>query len=58
MEELLRLTRENNLMLKQIIAYLNRVSENAPAENESDFIRNILANLISSSVTERRVLYK
>lgn len=55
MEELLRLVQENNLMLKQIIAYINGVNSQANIENENDFIRNIMANLISSSFTDRNI---
>ena len=55
MEELLRLVQENNLMLKQIIAYINGVNSQANTENENDFVRNIIANLISSSLTERNL---
>lgn len=40
-EELLRLTKENNYMLKHIIAYLRK-------DNNIDFINNILANLIAN----------
>ena len=54
-QELLRLTQENNLMLKQIIAYINGVNSQASTENENDFIRNIIANLISSSFTDRNI---
>ena len=54
-QELLRLTQENNLMLKQIIAYINGVNAQANIENENDFVRNIIANLISSSLTERNL---
>ena len=50
MEELLRLVQENNLMLKQIIAYINGVNAQANIENENDFIRNVIANLISTSI--------
>ncbi len=50
MEELLQLTRENNYMLKQIIAYINKINANADNENNNDFFRNILANLISNSM--------
>lgn len=54
-EELLRLVQENNLMLKQIIAYINGVNAHAGIENENDFIRNIIANLISSSLTDKNL---
>lgn len=40
MEELLRLTRENNAMLKQIIAYLANSGQNTL----KDFVVNYIAN--------------
>ena len=49
MDELLELTRENNKMLKQIITYINYINSNASNENENDFVRNVIANLISNS---------
>lgn len=55
MDELIRLTKENNYMLKQIIAYINHINANADNENNNDFIRNILANLISSTVDFRTI---
>ena len=40
MEELLKLTRENNVMLKQIIAYLSNNKQNTL----QDFVINYIAN--------------
>lgn len=54
-EELLQLTKENNYMLKQIIAYINHINANADNENSNDFIRNILANLVSNTVDFRMI---
>ena len=48
-KELLRLTKENNFMLKQIYGYLSHHIANANQENIDDFIRNIMANIISNS---------
>lgn len=45
-EELLRLTRENNIMLKNIIQYLH-------GDNSVDFMQNIIANLIANSLEHR-----
>ena len=42
-------TRENNLMLKQICNVISTYLANHQRENEDDFGRNVLANLISSS---------
>ena len=53
MDELLKLTKENNEMLKQIIAYINYINGHASNENENDFIRNVIANLISNNLIER-----
>ena len=41
-------THENNIMLKQIIQYLNHQTMLAEQENMNDFGRNVLANLISN----------
>lgn len=53
MDELLKLTKENNEMLKQIIAYINYINGHASNENENDFIRNVIANLISNNLIGR-----
>lgn len=49
-KQLIRETHENNIMLRQIIKYLNKEIAYANTENENDFIRNIMANLISSGI--------
>lgn len=56
MEELLQLTRENNYMLKQIIAYINHINANADNENNNDFIRNVLANLVSNQIDYAKII--
>ena len=43
-------THENNVMLKQICKVINMWLRNANAENENDFGRNVLANLVSNIV--------
>ena len=43
-------THENNIMLHQICDYINRVLAHANQENENDFGRNVLANLLSNMV--------
>lgn len=58
MEELLQLTKENNYMLKQIMAYINHINANADNENNNDFIRNILANLISNTIDLSKMFNK
>ena len=42
------LIHENNLMLRDICAVINTYLANHNQENENDFSRNVLANLISS----------
>lgn len=58
MEELIRLARENNQllkdnnrMLKDIINAINIWLAHHQEENDNDFNRNVLANLVSSSIT-------
>ena len=60
MEELIRLAKENNQllkdnnrMLKEIIMAINIWLANHNGENDRDFVRNVLANLISSYMTGR-----
>jgi nitrate reductase NapAB chaperone NapD len=60
MEELMRLERENNQllkdnnrMLKELINVVNVWLSHHGQENDNDFARNILANLISSFITGR-----
>ena len=48
-KELLRLTKENNFMLKRMYGYLSQHIANINQENMDDFIRNIIANVISNS---------
>lgn len=47
---------ENNLMLKEIIKVINYWLMNHRNENEDDFGRNILANLISNAIDRRQLL--
>lgn len=49
-KQLVRETHENNIMLRQIIRYLNEEIAHADTENMNDFGRNILANLISNGM--------
>jgi hypothetical protein len=48
---------ENNIMLHQICNVINRYLANHHQENENDFGRNVLANLLSNMV-ELRTLGK
>lgn len=49
-DEILFLLRDNNRMLKEIITYINFIDSKANEENNNDFLRNILANLISNKI--------
>lgn len=57
-EELIKLTKENNellkennKMLKDIINFINIYISKINSENQQDFERNVIANLISSRMT-------
>lgn len=43
-------THENNIMLRQIIKYINLTIAHHNQENENDFGMNVLANLISNGL--------
>lgn len=49
-EQIKKETYENNVMLKQIIKVINTYLARHHQENEDDFNRNVLANLISSTI--------
>ena len=49
-KRLLKETHENNIMLKQIIKVINNYIVNHHNENDDDFVRNVLANLISNKI--------
>lgn len=49
-QELLYLTRENYKMLRYICEKINIHESNFDRENQDDFIRNILANLIGDGL--------
>ena len=50
LDELMDIVMENNIMLHQICDVINFHHARHSQENEEDFIRNILANLLSGSV--------
>ena len=50
--ELLKLVTENNIMLKSIIKYLNNQIGSADSENFNDFMRNIIANMVSTNIEQ------
>ncbi len=47
-KQFIKETHENNIMLRQIIKYLNHEIAYANQENANDFNMNVIANLISS----------
>lgn len=53
MEELLRLTRENNVMLKRLCAWLDKIE--SPQYRESEDIREFAQNVLANMITERRI---
>ena len=50
LNELMDIVMENNIMLHQICDVINFHHARHSQENEEDFIRNIIANLLSGSV--------
>lgn len=50
-----KILKENNKMLRQIVNVLNYYISHANQENEHDFGRNVLANMISNFIELRRV---
>ena len=51
--QLVRETHENNVMLRQIIRVINTYLSRHHQENEDDFNRNVLANLLSEALELR-----
>lgn len=47
-EQLIKETHENNIMLRQIIKVINTWIKHHPQENANDFDMNVMANLISN----------
>jgi len=43
-------THENNIMLRQIIKYINTTIAHHNQENDNDFNMNVLANIISNGI--------
>lgn len=53
-EQLVRETHENNVMLRQIIKVINTWFAHHNQENDNDFDRNVMANLVSNIFNIRR----
>lgn len=49
-EQIRKETHENNMMLRQIVKLINTYLARHHQENEDDFNRNVLANLISNTI--------
>jgi hypothetical protein len=56
LDELMDIVMENNIMLHQICDVINFHHARHNRENEDDFIRNVLANLLSSGIDIRGFL--
>ena len=56
LDELMDIMMENNIMLHQICDVINFHHTRHNRENEEDFIRNVLANLLSSGIDIRGFL--
>ena len=54
-KQLIKETHENNIMLQQIIKYLNHEIAYANQENANDFNMNVIANLISSGLDINKI---
>lgn len=52
--QLLKETHENNIILKEIIKFINTYLSNHNNENDNDFFRNVLANLLSNGINIKR----
>lgn len=49
-EQIVKEVHENNIMLKQIIKVINTWFSHHNQENENDFDRNVLANILSGII--------
>jgi len=58
LEQLIRETHENNIMLKQIIKVINTWIKYHPQENVNDFNMNVIANLISNGFDINKIFKK
>ncbi len=54
-KQFIKETHENNIMLRQIIKYLNHEIAYANQENANDFNMNVIANLISSRLDFNKI---
>ena len=54
-KQLIKETHENNIMLRQIIKVINTWIRHHPQENDNDFNRNVMANLVSSGLDFNKI---
>ena len=54
-KQLIKETNENNIMLRQIIKYLNHEIAYANQENANDFNMNVIANLVSNGLDFNKI---
>ena len=54
LDRVIQETHENNIMLRQICQVFNVLLSHHHQENEDDFGRNVLANLVSEMVNKRK----
>lgn len=54
LERLLKLEEENNVMLKEIKAYVEKISDPKTIENDNvvDFLMNVVANIIAEHIID------
>ena len=57
-EQLIRETHENNIMLRQIIKVINTWLSHHNQENSNDFDRNVLANVFSEFLNMNKFINK
>lgn len=57
-DELLEVTYDNNRMLKEIIKYINYINSNNPNQDSEDFLRNVIANVVSSTLPDLKKFKK
>ena len=57
-KQVIKETHENNIMLRQIIKYLNHEISYANQENANDFNMNVIANLISNGLDINKLFKK
>lgn len=56
LQEILRLLRENNTLLKEAVTILRKLQDPdyKMEENTIDFIANVVANLVASTIEKQR----